>query len=86
MVAVNIDATFGSSIRFTDEEARRLLVDRVVPNAVRPYDEAAAELLESVDDLWKLVDESYQVAWGRPANDVERRFIVGYVCSIMSGK
>jgi hypothetical protein len=78
MVATNIDATFGSSRYFTDEEARRLLSDRAVPASVRPYDDAATELVESVDDLWALVDESYTKKWGRPANDVERRFIAAF--------
>lgn len=85
MVAMNIDATFGSSRHFTDEEARQLLVGRVVPNSVRPYDDAAAELLESVDDLWTLVDESYQEAWGRAANEAERRFFVEYAFAIIRG-
>ena len=78
MVATNIDATFGSSRHFTDDEARRLLEDRVVPASVRRYPEAAAELLESVCDLWTLVDEHYRGKWRRPANEVERRFIAAH--------
>ena len=83
MVATNIDATFGSSKHFTNEEAKRLVSDRVVPATVRPYDEAATELVESIDDLWTLVDESYTQRWGRPANEVERRFIAAFAISAM---
>lgn len=85
-VATNIDATFGSSRHFTDEEARRLLLDRIVPNTVRPYDEAATELLESVDDLWAWVNDCYQAKWGRSANVVERRFIADYAFSVLRQK
>lgn len=85
-VATNIDATFGSSRHFTDEEARRLLLDRILPNSVRPYDEAATELLESVDDLWTWVNDFYQAAWGRAANDVERQFIANYAFSVLRRK
>lgn len=81
MVAINIDATFGSSRYFTVEEAQRLLLDHIVPASVRRYDEAAAELVEAIDDLWTLVDENYTKRWGRPANEVERRFITAYAVS-----
>ena len=83
MAGTNIDATFGSSKHFTDEEARRLLSGRVVPASVRPHDEAATELLQSVDGLWTLVNESYNQRWNRPANEVERRFIAAYALSAM---
>jgi hypothetical protein len=83
MIGTNIDATFGSSRYFTDVEARRLLSDRVVPASVSPYDDATTELLESIDGLWTLVDQSYQKRWGRPANEVERRFIAAYALSAM---
>jgi len=82
-VASNIDATFGSSRHFTDDEVRKLLVNRVIPASVRPYAEAATELLESVDYLWTSVDECYQATWGRPANAIERRFITEYAFSVM---
>ena len=86
MVGVYIDSTFGSARHFNDEEARRLLRDRVVPKSVRPHDDAATDLLESLDDLWKLVDERYHAKWGRPANDVERRFIAERVFITMQRK
>jgi hypothetical protein len=86
MFADNIDATFGSSRHFTDEESRQLLVDRIVPNSVRPYGDVATELLEWVNDLWEFVDDSYHKAWCCGANDVERRFIVNHALSVMRRK
>lgn len=53
-VASNIWCSFA---RFSREEGFSLLIDREVPVSIRPYPDAAAELLESIDDLWSLVDE-----------------------------
>ena len=83
IAALNIDATFGSSRHFTDDEVRQLLANRMVPASVRLYAGATAELLESIDFLWTSVDKCYQAAWGRRANAVERRFIAEYAFSVM---
>jgi hypothetical protein len=83
IAASHIDATFGAARHFTDDEVRQLLVNRVIPASVRPYAEAATELLESIDFMWTSVDECYQARWGRPANAVERRFIAEYAFSAM---
>jgi hypothetical protein len=75
MVATNIEVTFGASRCFSDDETKGLLLDRHVPASVQSYPDATAELLESVDDLWRLVEERYRQAWGRSATEVERRWL-----------
>src|SRR4051812_884909 len=52
-VADDIAATFGAHRYFSDDEVRRLIFQRELPASVRPYAEASAELLKSVDDLWR---------------------------------
>ena len=52
-----------------------VLEDRVVPGSVRPCYADAADLLESVDDMWAWVDQCYRDTWGRAAGAIERRFI-----------
>ena len=74
-VADNIEATFGAHRYFSDEEARQLIFQRESPASVRPHADASAELLESVDDLWTWVAQTYREKWGREPTDVERRLI-----------
>ena len=69
-IATAIDAAFNPRRHFSDDEVRSLLLDRVVPASVRPYDDAAAELLDFVDALWDDVHRCYQETWGRPPNPV----------------
>jgi hypothetical protein len=78
LIAVNVEATFGATRYFSDEETRALLLDRVVPSSVAPHADASAELLENIGDMWVLIDECYQNAWGRPATPIERRWIRSY--------
>src|SRR5262245_38601850 len=70
--ATTIEATFGASRYFSDEEVRALLLNRVPPTSVRPWPDAAAELVQLVDDLWHSVDECYQEAFSRLATPTER--------------
>jgi len=81
--ATQIEATFGASRYFTDEEIRRLLLDRVPPASVRPWPDATPELLQLVDDLWQLVDECYQNRFGRVATPVERDLLYRYAFSLL---
>ena len=83
MVATNIEATFGASRYFTEEEVRALLLDRVVPGSVQQHADTASELLESVDDLWHLVEERYRQAWGRSATQAERRWLFCHAVDIL---
>jgi hypothetical protein len=86
MIATNIDASFGSSRYFTNDEARRLLEDRIVPSSIREHEEGARELLESVDSLWTLVNEHYRGKWGRDVKEVERCLIEAYALSVIRQK
>lgn len=83
MVASNIDATFGASRHFSDEEVRRLFLDRVVPASVQPYADATDELLQSVDDLWLLVEKHYRQAWDRSATQAERHWLCAAAFDIL---
>ncbi len=60
---------------FTDEEVSALVLSRVVPSSFRGGSEDAAELLEHVDDLWSLAQDSYMQALQRPPNEIERRWL-----------
>lgn len=77
-VATDIEATFGASRYFSNEEVRRLVFERDVPASVRPYAEASADLVQSVDDLWKWVSQIYVEKWGRQLTLVERKLIAEY--------
>lgn len=81
--ATEIEASFGASRYFSDEEVRGLLLDRVPPASVRPSSEDAAELLRLVDDLWQLVDGCYQEAFGRAATPDERDLLFRYAHSLL---
>jgi hypothetical protein len=83
MVATNIEATFGASRYFSDDEAKGLLLHRHVPASVQSHPDATAELLNSVDDLWHLVEEHYRQAWGRSATEVERRWLFCHALAIL---
>jgi hypothetical protein len=75
MGADAIEAGFGASRYFSDDEARRLIYDRELPQSVREYADASAELLKLVEDLWKSVEHIYREKWGRPLMPVERRLV-----------
>jgi hypothetical protein len=82
-VADNIETTFGAHRYFSDDEARRLIFQRELPASVRPHAEASAELLESVDDLWRWIGQTYREKWDRAATAVERRWIGEFAVSIL---
>jgi hypothetical protein len=81
--ADNINATFGASRYFSDEETRRLIYDRELPQSVRPYADASAELLGLVDGLWKSVQQTYKEKWGRPPMPVERALIADFAIWVL---
>jgi hypothetical protein len=81
--ADNIEATFGASKYFSDDETRRLIHDRELPQSLRPHADASAELLELVDDLWESVRQSYHEKWGRPPTPVERALIAEFTIWVL---
>ena len=81
--ATEIEASFGASRFFSDEEVRSLLLERVPPASVRPWPDSVSELLQLVDDLWQLVDQCYQEAFGRPATPTERDLLYRYAYSLL---
>jgi hypothetical protein len=84
MAADNIEATFGASRYFSDVERRRLIHEREVPASMHRHVEAAADLIECVDDLWASVDRTYQDYWGRPLTPAERRLIGDFAVWVLS--
>jgi hypothetical protein len=78
LAALAIEAGFNPARHFSDDEVRRLWLDREVPASVRPYADASEELLQFVNDMWQEVEDCYQRAWNRPPNSVERRLICEY--------
>lgn len=71
-----IKALITSMQQPSEEEVRKLFLDRVIPQAfVELKPEAAESLLRAVDDLWKDIDWCYEEDWERPARPAERRWI-----------
>jgi hypothetical protein len=84
-VADNIEATFGASRHFSEDERRRLIHERQLPASVRPHADAAAELIECVDDLWKWVEQVYRDRWARPPLPAERKLITDFAIWVLRG-
>ena len=82
MAADAIDTAFGASKFWSDEEARALLLQRVVPASVsHPSD--AAELLELVDGLWQSAAMRYERALHRSPSAAERHWLFSHAFSIL---
>jgi len=74
MAADAIDTAFGASQFWSDDEVRRLLLERVVPARIR-HESDAVEPLELVDGLWQGVDICYERALHRLPTPAERHWL-----------
>lgn len=79
LVADAIATTFATK-HFSDEDVSALIMNRVVPTSFRGDVEDAAELVEHVDDLWTLAEDTYVEALGRPPDQIERFWL--FKCAI----
>jgi hypothetical protein len=71
---------------FADKEVAALLTERVVPVAFRGGPDDAADLVESVDDLWSLAETCYQRALGRPPDRIERHWLLAFACAALRAR
>lgn len=78
-----IETTFGASRCFSDDEARALLLERVVPRSFRGGAEDASELLELVEGLWGGVERCYRQALNRSPTEVERHWLFTHAFTIL---
>jgi hypothetical protein len=61
------------------DEARALFLDRLFPARLAGLaPEAASQLLQVVEEMWKDVDWCYQEDWGRAARPAEKRWVGEY--------
>jgi hypothetical protein len=76
VVADELWAAVGDAEKLTEEEARGLLMDRVVPARLTETGaETTAHLLPIVDAFWRDIDWCYGEDWQRPALPTEKRWV-----------
>jgi hypothetical protein len=85
MVADAIATTFATK-GFSDEELVAVLSERAVPGAFRGPPDDAANLVESVDDLWALAETCYQRALGRRPDRIERQWLQDFALAALRAR
>jgi hypothetical protein len=66
----------GEAPRLSEDEARRLFMDRVIPpSLVGLGPEAAQRLLQIVEMMWADLDDCYDWDWGRPPRPAEKKWL-----------
>jgi hypothetical protein len=66
----------GDDPGLSEDEARRLFLDRVVPPAVAGLgSDVVQDLLQIVEEMWADLDDCYNWDWGRPPRPAERKWL-----------
>jgi hypothetical protein len=77
--ANDVGQLLGAAPRPSDDELRRLFLERVLPAALAGLDSRSADrLLQVVDEMWKDVDGCYEDDWERPARPAEKKWVCEY--------
>src|SRR5262249_46773286 len=78
-VADQIAPVMGPVGGISEEEARAMVMERVLPTSLAELDpETTNRLVQIVDAFWKTVDQCYEFDWGRTARPAERRWVCEY--------
>ncbi len=71
-----IEKVLGGSAPPSAEEARKLLMDRVLPRAMQSLPAASRQrVLRLIEEMWSDIDWCYDEDWERPARPAERKWI-----------
>jgi hypothetical protein len=83
--ARQIEAVLGPARQLSEDEVRRLLLERQLPPGVEGMGPGAADrLLRIADELWRDIDTCYEDDWGRPARPAERRWVCEYAIASLN--